>query len=284
MKKEIVKSFYVFVMLVFAASLVFGVCSEATAKPDFEPIPSGAISWKESGDHIGETKSVCGPCVGAMVFEMPAPPKPTEGTKKSEGMVLPAMGTNILVVGEMGRDAFVVMIDPGAVEKFPEPPVEYFNLKQICVTGEITRAMSPKIDVADPSKIVIVGEAEITRLGEINWDEAYPNIGALATVCGTIVYGYVDEDYPMGTSPVKLFFGDKTKDIGLTHVELLQKYPQGCFIEILKRDWPNFPGEGPPIEMYVGKEICVPGIMIRRSGSTGAAELVVDDPSEIEVK
>lgn len=59
------------------------------------------------------------------------------------------------VVGEMGRDGFVVMIDPRAVEKFPEPPVEYFNLKQICVTGEITRAMSPKIDVADPSKIEV---------------------------------------------------------------------------------------------------------------------------------
>ena len=101
-------------------------------------LPTGAISWDEAIDHIGDRATVCGP-VKSTYYSTPSKGKPT-----------------FLNIGKAypDPDRFVVIIWGSNRSNFHEPPEDYYLGKTICITGLITEWEGiAEIEVSSPDQI-----------------------------------------------------------------------------------------------------------------------------------
>lgn len=100
--------------------------------------PTGAISWYEAKDHIGDRATVCGPVAGTK-YGATSRGKPTW-----------------LNIGKdyPSSERFVVIIWGENRGNFPQPPESYYLGKTICVTGLIQEYSGiAQIEVTTPDQI-----------------------------------------------------------------------------------------------------------------------------------
>lgn len=101
-------------------------------------VPTGAISWDEAKDHIGDRIAVCGPVAGTF-YGSSIKGRPT-----------------FLNVGEdyPSKRRFTVVIWGENRGNFPQAPETYYSGKTICVTGLIQEYEGiPQIEVTTPGQI-----------------------------------------------------------------------------------------------------------------------------------
>ena len=133
--------------VLFVSMTLLCACAPTAAPPTPTPsptptpaptVPSGAISWDEAREHIGERATVCGPVVD------------TKWASGSKGK------PTFLNIGKPYPDPnrFTVVIWIQNRGKFPQPPEDYYLGKTICVAGLIDEYKGiPQIEVKDPSQI-----------------------------------------------------------------------------------------------------------------------------------
>ena len=117
--------------------------------------------------------------------------------------------------------------------------------------------------VAPPTPTPTPAPTPTPSLGAINWDEAKNHIGERTTVCGPVV----SATWASGSKGKPTFL-----NIGKPYPD-----PQRFTVLIWVQNRGNFPQ--PPEDYYLGKNICVTGLIIEYKG---VPEIEVKDPSQIQ--
>lgn len=139
------KNTLVLVLCIIGAFIIGGLLVELTREPSLQSEPKwissdeNVISWKDAGNYIKQEKTVEGTVVR---------------THRSPDAIF-------LNFHDPYKGYFFVVIFPEDLDNFPFKPEDYYEGKEIRVTGEIKMHNdSPQIIVKDPSQIEVVYGSE----------------------------------------------------------------------------------------------------------------------------
>jgi DNA/RNA endonuclease YhcR with UshA esterase domain len=156
---------------------------------------------------------------------------------------------------------FTAVIFASAFDRFPPSPENYYHGKTVQVTGVVKEYKGkPEIILEQPSQIKIIGGArEVETTNQVvSWKDAHLYYGKTVTIEGEVVAAY-----------------NSSKACFLNFHHNWKKYFTGV---IFASDFHKF--SPPPEVKYKNKTVRITG---RVKEYQGKPEIIVDDPSQIEV-